>query len=194
MNNAETKQGKIIVFTAPSGAGKTTIVRHLLKTMPELAFSVSATTRAARDYEKDGLHYYFLTPTSFENKIVANEFIEYEEVYKGTYYGTLKSELNRLWQEDKHVLFDIDVKGAISIKKEYKELALTIFVMPPSIEELAKRLKKRSTDDAQSLQKRINKFEEEMKFSDSFDAIILNDDLDVALVEAKELVTTFIHA
>lgn len=185
-------QGKIIVFTAPSGAGKTTIVRHLLKKMPQLAFSVSATTRSARDYEKDGLHYHFLSVEEFNQKIDNQEFIEYEEVYKGTCYGTLKSELKRLWNQQKHVVFDIDVKGAQSIKEQYGETALTIFVLPPSIEELANRLKQRSTDDDASLQQRIAKYEQEMKYADAFDAVILNDDLDIALIEAEDIVSDFL--
>ncbi len=184
--------GKIIVFTAPSGAGKTTIVRHLLKSVPTLAFSVSATTRKARDYEKDGLHYYFLSAEAFQAKIDQLEFIEYEEVYDGLFYGTLKSELKRLWSEEKHVVFDIDVKGAQSIKKEFGDIALTVFVAPPSIEALKQRLKERNTDDNDSLEKRIAKFSSEMEYANSFDTIIINDDLDVALMDAEEIVASFL--
>ncbi len=193
MSNSKEFDGKIIVFTAPSGSGKTTIVRHLLKEFPNLAFSVSATTRTPRSYEKDGLHYYFLPKEIFKEKIDRGDFIEYEEVYAGTFYGTLKSELERLWSLQKHVVFDIDVKGAKAIKKAYGDRALTIFVMPPSLEELTRRLKARSTDDESSLNKRIAKFSEEMKYSDEFDAIILNDDLEVALIEAEALVRDFIQ-
>lgn len=184
--------GKIIVFTAPSGAGKTTIVRHLLKEIPSLAFSVSATTRKARDYEKDGLHYYFLDIDEFKRKIDGGEFIEYEEVYEGVFYGTLKDELHRLWNEGKHVVFDIDVKGAESIKNHFGDIALTIFVEPPSLETLKERLEKRNTDDLASLEKRLAKFSKEMQYANAFDSVIINDDLDVALIEAKELVSEFI--
>ena len=192
MTDSRDFKGKIIVFTAPSGAGKTTIVRHLLEQFKELAFSVSATTRTKRDYEVDGLHYYFLQADAFQKIIDDQGFIEYEEVYKGLFYGTLKSELERLWAEKKHVVFDIDVQGAHSIKEKFQDQAITVFVQPPSIDELINRLRLRSTEDEVSLQKRMDKFAEEMQFAESFDAVIVNDDLNIALSEAKNLVRDFI--
>lgn len=186
-------KGKIIVFTAPSGAGKTTIVREMLKRFDNLAFSVSATTRKPREGEKDGVHYYYLTEEEFATRVDNNEFVEYEEVYAGTNYGTLKSELVRLWNDRKHVLFDIDVKGALAIKKLYGNEALTIFVKPPSLEELENRLTSRATDDSESIKKRVAKFSKEMNFIDRFDIQLVNDQLSVALDEAEQLLKDFIN-
>lgn len=183
---------KLIVFTAPSGAGKTTIVRHLLATLPELDFSISATTREKRDHEEHGRDYYFLTQESFEQKIAEGEFIEYEEVYEGQFYGTLKSEVDRLKNEQKHVIFDIDVKGATAIKNLYGERCLAIFISPPSLEILIKRLTSRGTESEASLKKRIKRVKQEMTYQDKFDKILVNDLLDVAFKEAEFMVESFI--
>lgn len=185
---------KLLIFTAPSGAGKTTITRHLLKKFDFLAFSVSATTRAARAHEEDGVHYYFLSHDTFKEKIKEKAFVEWEEVYDNQYYGTLKLEIERLWNAGKHILFDIDVQGAKRIKKLYKEQALAVFVQPPSKEILIERLKNRKTEDEKSLKKRIKKATKELKYANKFDTILVNDVLDVALKEAEELVLDFIKA
>lgn len=185
--------GKIIVFTAPSGAGKTTIVRHILHSFESVAFSVSATTRKPRDYEKNGTHYYFLSDKEFHKKIDDDAFVEYEEVYPGLFYGTLKKELQRLWSEGKHVIFDIDVHGAIEIKEIYGNRALTIFIEPPSIQVLQERLRQRGTEDEVSIQKRIAKFSKEMEFLDKFDYRLINDDLEIAFQEAEKIVMKFIN-
>ncbi len=188
------KHGKVIIFTAPSGAGKTTIVRHILKTFPEhIAFSVSATTRPKRDYETSGMHYYFLNKETFLQKIKDHEFVEYEEVYAGSYYGTLKSEVERIWSEGKHVVFDIDVKGAESIKSIYQEDALGIFIMAPSMKILEERLRKRGSENEAALEKRLAKVRQEMEYFDKFDYTLTNDDLDTALKHAEKLVAEFLN-
>ncbi len=185
---------KLIVLTAPSGAGKTTIVRHLLQKYPDqLAFSVSATTRPPRDYEKEGLHYYFISLDDFRNKVENDEFVEYEEVYSGTCYGTLKSEISRLWKEGKAVVFDIDVEGAKNIKRIYGDQALTLFIMPPSIEVLRQRLEERGTESNESLNTRVAKFQKEMDEANQFDVIIINDDLHQAFEETDEVVEAFLN-
>ena len=183
---------KILIFSSPSGAGKTTIVRHLLHTFSNLAFSVSATTRPRRDHEEDGKDYYFLSLDEFRNKIDEDAFVEWEEVYKDTYYGTLKSEVQRLLNRGYHVVFDVDVKGALNIKKLYGGKALAVFVMPPSIEVLEKRLHHRSTDPEESIRERITKARQEMKYADKFDIILVNDILEQSLPEAEEIVRNFI--
>ncbi len=186
---------KLLVFTAPSGAGKTTIVRHLLNRFPnQLAFSISATTREKRDYEEDGLHYYFISEAEFREKMSNDDFVEYEEVYPGTFYGTLKSEITRIWSENKAVLFDIDVKGAEHVKAIYGDKAYTIFVMPPSLEVLTQRLIDRGTESEESLKTRVAKFKREMNEADQFDAILLNDDLENALLLAENLTTDFLNS
>jgi guanylate kinase len=186
-------QGKIIIFSAPSGAGKTTIVKHLLQVNPNLAFSISACTRDKRGRsEENGKDYYFITPEEFKQKIAHDEFVEWEEVYEGAFYGTLKSEIERIWKSGKHVILDVDVKGGLSIKHFYKERALAIFVKPPSIEELAKRLTARNTDSASSISSRVFKAEFEMKFEDQFDKVIVNDDLGSACAKAEKLVNMFL--
>jgi len=184
--------GKILVFTAPSGAGKTTIVRHLLDKFDNLAFSVSATTRPIRDGEVEGIHYHFMTQQEFQAAVEEDQFVEYEEVYAGSYYGTLKSELERLWAMNKHVLFDIDVQGAQRIKEEFGDRALTVFVNPPSIQVLEERLRKRGTEDPRALEKRLAKVRNELEYCDKFDYTLLNDQLEVALIEAEKLVDNFI--
>jgi guanylate kinase len=184
---------KLIVFSAPSGSGKTTIVRHLLEqTDLPLAFSISATTRAPRGAEKNGEDYYFLNEETFKTKIRKKEFLEYEEVYKGLFYGTLESEVKRLWSENKAVLFDIDVMGGISIKNSFPNKTLTVFVQPPSIETLERRLKLRNTDNEKTLQVRLNKAQQELDQADRFDKIIINDDLATTLSETEELVRAFL--
>ncbi len=184
---------KLIVFTAPSGAGKTTIVRHLIQHLPSLAFSVSATTRAARSHEKDGQDYYFLTEQDFRQKIKKDAFVEWEEVYANQFYGTLKSEVQRLWAEGKHILFDIDVHGAINVKQSYPAETLTIFVKPPSVDVLLDRLTNRSTETAEQLQKRLDKANYELSFESRCDYILLNDQLSVALEEAEQVVRRFLE-
>lgn len=184
---------KLLIFTAPSGAGKTTITRHLLKTFDFLAFSVSATTRTPREKEEDGIHYYFLSHKEFKKKIKSKAFVEYEEVYENQYYGTLKKEIKRLWKDGKHILFDIDVQGAKKIKKVYGDQALAIFIQPPSEEVLIERLKNRKTEDEKSLKKRIKKATKELKYANKFDTILVNDILEDALKEAEEIVLAFIN-
>ena len=185
--------GKMILFTAPSGAGKTTIVRHLLETFPdELAFSVSAATRARRPHEQHGVDYYFLSPEEFRAHIAEGKLLEWEEVYQNQYYGTLLSEIDRLWQQGKCVVFDIDVKGATNIKLAYPDHSLAIFVKPPSADVLFGRLRARATEDEASLRRRIARATEELTYERSFDRVILNDDLDTALAEAEQMVRDFL--
>lgn len=183
---------KLIIFTAPSGAGKTTIVRHLLKNRKDVSFSISACTRPPRYGEVNGLDYYFLEAEEFKRKVDNNEFVEHEEVYENQYYGTLRSEIERLWAAGKHVLFDIDVKGARAIKEAYGARALSVFVKPPSFEILKQRLINRKTEDEGSLRKRINRVREEMTYERVFDVTLINSDLDTALVDAERLVAQFL--
>ncbi|MEK9584127.1 MAG: guanylate kinase [Flavobacteriaceae bacterium] len=184
---------KLIVFSAPSGSGKTTIVRHLLEqTDLPLAFSISATTRAPRGTEKDGEDYYFLSPEAFKSKIEKGEFLEYEEVYPELFYGTLASEVKRLWNEKKAVLFDIDVMGGMSIKKSFPAETLTVFIQPPSIKTLEKRLRSRNTDTEETLQIRLSKAQQELDQAQTFDEIVINDDLATALSQTEELVRSFL--
>ena len=185
-------ENKIIVITAPSGAGKTSITHYLLKTIPQLSFSISAATRKPRGYEKDNADYYFISQEEFKQKIQHDEFVEWEMVYEGKYYGTLKSELQRIWNMGKVPLLDIDVKGAIHVQQQYPKTSLTIFVEPPSIEELKNRLRSRGTETAQSLQARINKAEFEISFKHSFNKVIINDQLDRACKEAEKVVKGFL--
>jgi len=185
--------GKLIVFSAPSGSGKTTIVRHLLKQNDlNLEFSVSATSREQRGDEIDGKDYYYLTAKAFKNKIKADEFLEWEEVYRDNFYGTLKAEVERIWALGKHVIFDIDVSGGLRIKRKYPEETLAIFVKPPSIDELKIRLKKRKTENDDKINMRVAKASAELATAPLFDVIIENDDLENALQEAHKLVKEFI--
>ncbi len=182
---------KLMVFTAPSGAGKTTIVRHLLKTYDELDFSISATTRAKREKETADSDYYFISVEEFQEKIKKEEFVEWEEVYENQFYGTLKSEVARLRKLGKHVIFDIDVQGAISIKKVYEDEVQVVFIKPPSPEVLFERLRKRKTETKKSLEKRIAKATRELTYEKQFDKVLLNDDLEVALKDAAQIVEKF---
>lgn len=189
------KGGKLIVFSAPSGSGKTTIVRHLLKHQSlNLEFSISATSREPRFGEQDGVHYYFLDLSEFKRRIKEDEFLEWEEVYRDNFYGTLKSEVERIWAEGKNVIFDIDVVGGLDIKEIYPEKTLAVFVKPPSIEELKIRLKKRKTETEDKINMRVAKASIELKTAPQFDHIILNDNLDIALTKAYNLVSDFVGA
>ena len=186
-------QNKIIIITAPSGAGKTSITRHLLKTFPEkLAFSVSAATRAVRNYEKDGVDYYFISVEDFKNKIKQNDFVEWEMVYEGKYYGTLRSEMDRIWQLNKTPLLDIDIKGALHVQRQYPDTSLSLFIQPPSVEELKRRLESRGTETDETLQARISKAHYELSFSHEFDKIIINSDFVKACKEAEEIIQQFL--
>ena len=187
-------QGKLIVFSAPSGSGKTTLVNHLLTQNLPLGFSISATSRAPRGEEVDGKAYYFLSESKFRKKIKEEAFVEYEEVYDNAFYGTLKSELERLWSEGKHVLFDIDVKGGLNIKAQYPQNTLAIFVQPPSLKELENRLRSRGTETEEKIQQRLDKSATELAFSQDFDVILINDDLTQAKSEVVRLVKQFLHS
>lgn len=187
--------GKLLIFSAPSGSGKTTIVRHLLKQSElNLAFSVSATSRSSRGEEKDGEHYYFISVSEFKQHIKNDDFLEWEEVYRDNFYGTLKSEVERLWAQGKNVIFDIDVAGGLRIKKKFPEETLAVFVKPPSIDELKIRLKKRSTESDDKINMRIAKASVELATAPQFDEIIKNYDLAIALNEAHELVAEFVNS
>lgn len=186
------KEGKLILFCGPSGSGKTTITRHLLEHFPQLSFSVSATTRKKRDSETDGVDYHFLTVQEFKKKIESDQFVEWEEVYTDLFYGTLKSEIERIWNENKVVAFDVDVEGGMNIKKIYGNSLLAVFIKPLSVEVLRKRLTDRNTESPESLATRIAKAEHELTYADKFDHIIVNDTLEHALEQAKALVQEFL--
>src|SRR5688572_16900365 len=184
--------GKAIIFSAPSGSGKTTIVRHLLTNNPSLGFSISASTRDKRGRtEAHGQDYYFLSPEEFKKRIDADEFIEWEEVYEGNFYGTLKSEIERIWKEGKDVIFDVDVKGGLALKKYFGDKALAIFVKVPSLEILKTRLNDRGTESPESLSRRVFKAQFEMSFQDKFDVVLVNENLDTSLKEAQRLYDNF---
>jgi guanylate kinase len=184
---------KIIIITAPSGAGKTSITKHLLKTFPDkLAFSISAATRQKREYEKDGVDYYFMSVDDFKEKIQHNAFVEWEMVYEGKYYGTLKSEIHRIWKEGKVPLLDIDVQGAVHVQQEHREQSLSIFIEPPSVDELKKRLSSRGTETPESLATRLNKASYELSFKDHFNKVIVNADLEKACKEAVDIISDFL--
>ena len=185
--------GKVIIFSAPSGAGKSTIVNHLLGRGLGLEFSVSATCRAPRGQEQHGKEYYFFTREEFEKRIAAGEFLEYEEVYPGCFYGTLKSEVERIWSEGHTVLFDVDVVGGLNIKKKFGETALSVFIQPPSVAALRERLIGRATDSPEKIEERVAKAEYELTFADDFDTIIVNDKLEDALREAELKVWQFLE-
>ncbi len=185
--------GKLIIFSAPSGAGKTTIVRHLLEKDLNLEFSISATSRGMRHTETNGKDYYFLSSEEFRKKIQEEEFLEWEEVYPGTFYGTLKAEVERIRASGKNVIFDVDVVGGCNIKKYYGNEALAVFVQPPSVEELRNRLNNRSTDAPEVIDKRVAKAEYEMTFANQFDCILVNEDLEKAFTEAEQCIRKFIE-
>jgi guanylate kinase len=187
------ESNKIIIITAPSGAGKTSITKHLLKTLPDkLAFSISAATRKKREYEKEGEDYYFISVDDFKKRIQQNEFVEWEMVYDGKYYGTLKAELERIWKLKKTPLLDVDVQGALHVQSQFPDSSLSLFIQPPSIEELRRRLESRGTETNDTLQARINKASFELSFSHEFNKIIVNSDFENACKEAEEIVRQFI--
>lgn len=185
------KKGKLLIFSAPSGSGKSTLVQYLMSQNDTLAFSVSCTSRAPRGTEKHGVEYYFLSPEEFRQRIANDEFLEYEEVYTDKFYGTLKAEVERLSDAGKTVLFDVDVKGGVNIKKFYGDRALSIFVQPPSIEELSRRLHGRGTDSEEVIQTRLDKAAYELTFAPQFDKIIVNDDLETAKAEVLKILNDF---
>ncbi|MBN1108852.1 MAG: guanylate kinase [Bacteroidales bacterium] len=187
-------KGKLVIISAPSGAGKTTIVRYLLGAKMNLEFSVSATTRSRRGREKEGLDYYFLSVGEFRKMIEGGDFIEWEEVYPGQFYGTLKNELERIWRKGNHVLFDVDVKGGLNLKNIFGDDAVSIFIMPPSVEELEKRLLRRGTEDTSKIKTRLNKAAEEMKLASGFDHTVINDNLERAEEEVFNIVYTFLNS
>ncbi len=186
------RQGKLIIFSAPSGAGKTTIVRHLLTKFPELEFSVSATTRKPRGDERQDTDYYFISKEEFLHRIAKKQFVEFEEVYSGTFYGTLRSEIQRIWDKGKTVIFDIDVEGGLHLKRKYEEHALAIFVQPPSLLVLIERLTGRGTDSPEKLEERFAKAKKELNYAPQFDIILKNHELETACKEAEELVEAFL--
>lgn len=179
----------VFIFSAPSGSGKTTILKPILERMKDkFSFSISATTRPAREGEKDGVDYYFITPEKMREHIEKGDFIEWEEVYQGKYYGTYKSELDRIWNQGKFVIFDIDVKGGVNIKKILQQQACSIFIMPPSIEELEKRLRNRNTESEETLKERLSRAKMEISLSENFDYVVCNDDLNTAIARVEEII------
>lgn len=189
-----TPKGKLIIFSAPSGSGKSTLVQHLMTEYPELRlkFSISCTSRTPRGTERNGVEYFFLSPDEFRQKISAGEFLEYEEVYQDKFYGTLKSQVETQTERGENIVFDVDVKGGCTIKKYYGDRALSVFIQPPSVEELRKRLVGRATDAPEVIEQRLAKAEYELTFADKFDKVIINDDLDVAKAEAYQIVSEFL--
>lgn len=185
-------KGKAVIFSAPSGSGKSTIVHHILDIYPDMEFSVSATSRQPRGEEKHGVDYYFLTEEEFRSRIAENGFVEHEEVYPGRFYGTLKSEIKRIWDAGHVVIFDVDVKGGVNLKKYFGKDALSVFIQAPSVEVLRERLVKRGTDSPEDIEKRVAKAAEEMTYAPQFDHILINDDLQKAFEEAEALVSHFL--
>lgn len=183
---------KAVIFSAPSGSGKSTIVSHILKLHPELKFSVSAASRAPRGDEKNGVAYWFISADEFRKRIADNEFVEYEEVYPGSFYGTLKSEVERIWNNGDAIIFDVDVKGGVNLKKYFGDRALSVFIQAPSVEVLRQRLVGRATDSPEAIERRVAKAAEEMTYADKFDHIIVNDDLQKAYADAEKLVDDFL--
>ena len=185
---------KLVVFSAPSGSGKTTLVHHLLQQGLPIGFSISATSRPPRGKEKDGVDYFFMSENSFREKIAENAFLEYEEVYEGTFYGTLRSEVDRLWKTGKTVLFDIDVVGGLNIKRQYPDQCLALFIQPPSLSELEKRLRGRGTDNEKKIKERLTKATKELDLANQFDKVIVNDDLETAKEEVGKAVHDFLES
>ena len=187
--------GKLIIFSAPSGSGKSTIINYLLQDHPELklAFSISATSRAPRGQEQHGVEYFFLTPEDFRQRIENDEFLEYEEVYPGRFYGTLKAQVEKQSEDGQNVLFDVDVKGGVNIKQYYGDRALSVFIQPPSIEELRKRLERRGTETPEVINDRIARAEFELGFASQFDKVVINDDLETAKAETLQIITDFLR-
>ena len=185
---------KVVIFSAPSGAGKSTVVGHILGLHPEMEFSVSATSRAPRGTEQDGVEYLFYTAEIFRKLIEADKFVEYEEVYTDKFYGTLKSEVARIWAKGHVIIFDVDVKGGVNLKKYFGDKALSVFIQAPSVEVLRERLVRRATDTPEAIEARVAKAAEEMTFAPQFDRILVNDDLQTALHEAEEMVAAFLNA
>ncbi len=188
----EQKTGKVLIFSAPSGSGKSTIVNHILGLHPEIEFSVSATSRPPRGQEQDGVEYYFLSVEEFRRRIEADQFVEYEQVYEGRYYGTLKSEVERIWAKDHVIIFDVDVKGGVNLKKYFGDKALSVFIQAPSVEELKRRLIARNTDTPEAIAERVAKAAEEMTYAPKFDVVLINDNLDKAYAEAEKMVDDFL--
>lgn len=186
------RQGKVFIFSAPSGSGKTTIVKHLLKKIPSLGFSISATTRLPRGGEKNGTDYYFLSQQEFEEHIRNKDLVEWQEVYPGKYYGTLVSEVERIWNEGRHVVFDVDVVGGLNLKNYFKDKALAVFIRVGSLDDLRERLMKRNSDSPQSIEERLNKAADELQYAKSFDMELVNDNLDLAFKQAEAAVNDFI--
>jgi guanylate kinase len=185
-------KGKAIIFSAPSGAGKTTIVKHLLQCNLGLEFSISACSRPPRKQEKDGRDYYFMSVADFREHIARGDFLEWEEVYRDHYYGTLKSELDRIWSRQKHVVFDVDVVGGLNLKGYFGQNALAVFVRPPSMQELEKRLRNRSTDTEEKIRDRMDKAGDEMKYAEQFDVVLVNENMEKTLLKAEKLVSDFL--
>lgn len=186
-------EGKVVIVSAPSGSGKTSIVKYLLDQGLGLDFSVSATSRPSRKDEKNGVDYYFMTVEEFRQKIGNNEFVEWEEVYKNIFYGTLRSEIKRIWNKGRHIIFDVDVKGGLNLKTEFGDKSVAIFIKPPGINELRQRLEKRGADHPSEIETRINKAAQEMGDAAKFDRIVINDDLDKACMEAHDICTCFLN-
>ena len=184
---------KVVIFSAPSGSGKTTVVRHILDLHPEMEFSVSATSRPPRGQEQDGVDYYFLSPRAFKARIRADKFVEYEEVYEGRFYGTLKSEVERIWAKGHVIIFDVDVKGGISLKEYFGDKALSVFIQAPDMAELRRRLVARGTDSPEAIDERVAKAAEEMTYAPQFDYILINDDLQTAFREIEGVVDRFLQ-
>lgn len=182
---------QVIIFSAPSGSGKSTVVNHLLKTFDFFELSISATSRAPRGTEKDGVEYYFITPEEFRKRIEKDMFVEYEEVYEDRFYGTLKSEVQRIWDCGHIILFDVDVKGGVNLKRYFGDKALSVFIQAPSVEELRRRLESRATDSKEAIDERVAKAEEEMTYAPKFDRILINDDLQLCLAEAEDIINGF---
>ena len=188
----QTVSGKVLIFSAPSGSGKSTIIGRLLERFPQLEFSISATSRAPRGTEADGREYYFLSNDDFKARAAAGEFVEWEEVYAGTCYGTLRSELKRIWDKGHVIVFDVEVKGGVNLKRIFGAQALSVFVMPPSVDELQRRLEGRGTDSPETIARRVAKAEQELAFAPQFDRVVVNDCLATAVAEAERITEAFI--